>query len=228
MVEDPRRLWTIRPGWGIAANLTPPELVSSYRLRRLQERIVLAVCLVALFAAGGFAYGFWRSHQASNDLQTAQSRATSLQHQIARYGSVTRIQGSVSQVRTQLASLLSDDVDVATLMGRIQAARPGGVAITTLTISLDGAGTSTNSSATSGSLDTSGAEHIGTIEIDGTGRQIDDLPKFVDAVAAIPGFVDVLPTSNATQAVGTKFALTVTLTDKLLTHRFDLSSKGQN
>ena len=50
VVEDPQRLWTIRPGWGIAANLTPPELVSSYRLRRLQERIVLAVCLVALFA----------------------------------------------------------------------------------------------------------------------------------------------------------------------------------
>ena len=42
----------------------------------------------------------------------------------------------------------------------------------------------------------------------------------------IPGVVDVLPTSNATQAVGTKFTLTFTLTDRLLTHRFATSSQA--
>ena len=220
--------WSARPGWGIAANLMPPELVSSYRLRRIRERILLAVCLVALFAAGGFAYGFWRGHQADRDLSSARGHTTALQRQADQYGSVTRIQGSVTQVHAKLATLLAGDVDLSTLVGRLRAAAPSGVAISALTVTIDdpaSSGSSTNN-IPAPSLDTSGAAHIGSVTIDGTGRGIDDLPKFVDAVAAIPGVVDVLPTSNATQAVGTKFTLTLTLTDRLLTHRFATSSQA--
>jgi len=228
--EEMQQSWSARPGWGIAANLTPPELISSYRLRRLRERILLAVCLIALFAAAGFAYGFWRGHQADQDLSAARGQTAALQHQANQYGSVTRIQGSVTQVRAKLASLLSGDVDVSAVIERLRAAAPGGIAISALTVTIDDpASTGSGSSGSSGpaiSLDTSGAAHIGSITIDGTGRGIDDLPKFVDAVAAIPGIVDVLPVSNATQAVGTKFTLTLTLTDRLLTHRFDASSQA--
>jgi hypothetical protein len=215
--------WNARPGWGIAANLMPPELISSYRLRRIRERILLAVCLVALFAAAGFAYGFWRAHQADQDLSTAHGQTAMLQRQADQYGSVTRIQGSVTQVRAKLATLLSGDVDVSTLIGRLRNAAPSGVAISALTVTIDDP-SATGSTAGNGpvaSLDTSGAAHIGTVLINGTGRSIDDLPRFVDAVDALPGVVDVLPTSNATQAVGTKFTLTLTLTDRLFTHRFD-------
>ncbi|HEU5009041.1 MAG TPA: hypothetical protein VFT67_18910 [Jatrophihabitantaceae bacterium] len=223
--EELAQSWNARPGWGIAANLMPPELVSSYRLRRIRERILLAVCLVALFAAGGFAYGFWRAHQADQDLSGARGQTSALQRQADQYGSVTRIQGSVTQVRAKLATLLAGDVDVSTLIGRLRAAAPSGVAISALTVSIDDPASS-GSAAGNGpttTLDTSGAKHIGTVQIDGTGRSIDDLPRFVDAIAAIPGVVDVLPTSNATQAVGTKFTLTLTLTDKLFTHRFDVT-----
>lgn len=226
--EDLQQSWNARPGWGIAANLTPPELIRSYRLSRLRERILLLVCLVALFAAAGFAYGFWRGHQADRNLSDAHSQADVLQRQADQYGSVTRIQGNVTQVRAKLATLLSGDVDVSTLIGRLRAAAPSGIAISALTVTIDDPA-STGSSGAGGpaaSLDTSGARHIGDITIDGTGRSIDDVPQFVDAVAAIPGVVDVLPTSNATQAVGTKFTLTLTLTDRLLTHRFDVTAQA--
>jgi hypothetical protein len=218
--------WNARPGWGIAANLTPPELISSYRLRRIRERILLAVCLVALFAAAGFAYGFWRAHQADEDLSAARGQTGTLQHQADQYGSVTRIQGSVTQVRAKLATLLAGDVDVSTLIGRLRAAAPSGITISALTVTIDdpAATGSTVGNGPVASLDTSGAKHIGTVLVDGTGRSIDDLPRLVDAVAALPGVVDVLPTSNATQAVGTKFTLTLTLTDRLFTHRFDVTA----
>lgn len=223
--EELAQSWNARPGWGIAANLMPPELVSSYRLRRIRERILLAVCLVALFAAGGFAYGFWTGHQADADLSAARGQTAALQRQADQYGSVTRIQGSVTQVRAKLATLLAGDVDVSTLIGRLRAAAPSGVAISALTVTIDdpaASGSAVGSSPVA-TLDTSGAKHIGSVLINGTGRSIDDVPRFVDAVAAIPGVVDVLPTSNATQAIGTKFSLTLTLTDKLFTHRFDVT-----
>jgi hypothetical protein len=225
--EELAQVWHTRPGWGLAANLTPPELAASYRLRALRGRILLAVCLVALLCAAGFAYGFWRSHQAGNALAAEQSQASVLAAQGAKYGAVTRIQGEVSSVNAQLSKLLADDVDVSALLGRIEAARPNGVAITSLTVSLDGTGTpdgssggSGSGSGTGGSLDTSGAKHIGAIQIAGTGRHIDDLPAFVDKLAALPGVVDVLPASNTKQATGTQFSLNVVLTDKLFSHRF--------
>jgi hypothetical protein len=186
------------------------------------------VCLDALFAAAGFAYGFWRAHQADQDLSSARAQTSVLQHQADQYGSVIRIQGSVTQVHAKLATLVSGDVDVSALIAHLRAAAPSGVAISTLTVTIDdpaSSGSSTNSGPAT-SLDTSGAAHIGTVTIDGTGHAIDDLSKFVDAIAAIPGVVDVLPTSNATQAVGTKYTLTFTLTDRLLTHRFATSSQA--
>ncbi|HZY77806.1 MAG TPA: hypothetical protein VFE40_15935 [Jatrophihabitantaceae bacterium] len=223
--EQLQQSWNARPGWGIAANLTPPELISSYRLRRIRERILLAVCLVGLFAAAGFAYGFWRAHQADGDLSAARSQTDALQRQVGQYGSVTTIQGNVAQVRAKLATLLAGDVDVSTLIGKLRAAAPSGIAISALTVTIDdpAASGSAAGSGPTATLDTSGAKHIGSVQINGTGHSIDDLPRFVDAVAALPGVVDVLPTSNATQAVGTKFSLSLTLTDRLFTHRFDVT-----
>lgn len=228
--EDPKP--SLRPGWGFAANLTPPELVSSYRVRRLRERILLAVGVVALLVALGFAYGFWQTRQATSQLAAENARTATLNAQARQYMSVTQIQGNIDQVRSKLAGLLGNDVDVATLMGSIQAARPSGVAVSALTVTVGSgsngstAGTSGAGAPTAGSLDTSGAAHIGTIEIDGTGLRIDDVPAFVDALSKIPGVVDVLPTSNATQTSGTKFSITLDLTDKLLTHRFAVTTQN--
>jgi hypothetical protein len=207
-----------RPGWAFAANLMPPELVLAYRVRRLRERIVLVVCLVVLLSAAGFAYGFWRLHQADGQLQAAQSQAAALHQQTTQYAAVTRVQGTVAQVRSQLGQLLSDDVDVAALIGKIRSAAPAGVHITGLTVTVTGA---TDSTGPTGSLDTSAAAHIGTIEIQASGSRITDAASFADALAGIGGLVDVLPTSNTAQTGTTDFTLEVTLTDALLSHRFD-------
>lgn len=208
-----------RPGWAYAANLMPPELVLAYRVRRLRERIVLAVCVVVLLSAAGFAYGFWRLHQADGALQNAQAQGTALQQQTEQYAAVTRVQGTVAQVRAQLGTLLSDDVDVAALIGKIRAAAPPGVHLTGLTATVTGP---TDSGGTTGSLDTSGAQHIGTLEIQAEGGHIDDAAAFVDALAKVRGLVDVLPTSNTAQTgSSTQFTLDATLTDALLSHRYD-------
>ncbi len=225
--EEPRTV--NRPGWGFAANLTPPELVRSYRLRRLRERLLLAIGVAVLLVAAGFAFAFWQVRQANQRSDAEHLRTATLNAQARQYGSVTTIQGSIDQVHSQLATLLADDVDVAALMSKIQAARPSGVGVTSLTVTIGtGSGGSAGNPSTAGSLDTSGAAHIGTVEVDGTGTRINDVPSFVDALAKIPGVVDVLPTSNATQATGTKFAITLSLTDKLLTHRFASSTTGGN
>jgi hypothetical protein len=217
-------LWNALPGWGIAANLTPPELLSSHRLARLRQRLLLAACLVALLTAAGYGYAYVQVGRAENGLSSAQSQTTQLRRQASTYSGITELRGTVEQVHAQLVTLMAGDVEVATLVAKIQHARPPGVAISQLSVTFaDGA---TTGSAATGSLDTSGHAHIGTVELVGTGTRIDDVATFVVALAALPGVVDVLPTSNTAQAIGTQFNLSLSMTDQLLSGRFATATRG--
>jgi hypothetical protein len=204
----------LRPGWAYAANLTPPELIVGHRLRRLRERLVLALCLAALAVALGFAHGFWRAHQADVSVQQANARTAALQAQRQRYLPVTQVQDALTQVRAELATLLTGDVDAATLLDRIRSIVPSGVSIETATLTLGGAdGTAGSAAATAG-------DPAGTVLLQCSGTTIDDAPRFIDALASVPGVADVLPVSNTAAAGGTTFSLTFSLTDALLTHRY--------
>jgi hypothetical protein len=74
-----------------------------------------------------------------------------------------------------------------------------------------------------GSLDTSGHPSIGSVSITGAARTLDDLPAFVDRLAAIRGVVDVLPSSNVLGDRTAQYSVSLTLTDQLYTHRFDVA-----
>ena len=50
----PERLWVMAAGWGIAADLTPPEIVSARRLSRLRRWIAIALAGLAVLVAGGY------------------------------------------------------------------------------------------------------------------------------------------------------------------------------
>ena len=221
--EPARAVWNVMPGWGIAADLTPPELVASRRLQRLKKRLVMAILLVVLLAAGGYAYAFLQVHNAQGGLRAAEQRTTQLRGQETQYSLVTTLQGNIGSVRHQIQTLMADDVDVSAVLTKVEHALPPGVAITDLTLSLDGTSPVAPGSGNA-SLDTSGKLHVGQVTLQGTGRTLDDASTYVAALAALPGVVDVFPTSNVTQAVGTQFALTVNLTDALLSHRFDVTA----
>lgn len=205
-----------RPGWAYAADLTPPELIAGYRLHRLRERLVLALCLAGLAVALGFAYGFWRAHQADGAVQQASARNEALQQQRQQYLPVTELQGTLDQVHAELATLLTGDVDVASLLAHVRAATPSGVSIQSATVTVGDATTSPASAAVAPTV----ANTVGTVQLLCAGVTIDDASRFMDALATVPGIADVLPVSNQAQASGTAFSLTFVLTGALLTHRY--------
>jgi hypothetical protein len=209
---------TAPPGWEFAANLTPPELVIGARIRRLRERFLLALCLVVLLAASGYAYGFYRTHEAAWALLAEQTRTDLLRKQQSKYAALVSLQDSVASVRGQIATLMGSDVDVNALVDAIAKARPAGVSITQLSVNF---GSLDKAAAGSGqSLDTSGKKHIGSIELQATGSKIDDASMYAAALKRIPGVVDVFPTDNRAQQNTTQFTITVNVTEDLLSHRF--------
>lgn len=247
-VEQPDA-WTTPPGWGIFADLTPPELLNGRRLHRLRRVLLAAVIASVLLVAGGFGAGVWLQAKATRDLTGQQARTTVLQAQQGRYTGVTQIQQATAAVNTQLAQLMGGDTDVAGLLTAIRAVQPATVNVTAeqVTVTAAAAGGAAPAAATAaggGSLDTSGATQIGKITLSGTVGSLDDFAVYVNALQHVHGIVDVLPSTVATAgtagtaaaggggaagsgaAAGYQFSLTMAVTGARLSHRFSAPTPG--
>jgi hypothetical protein len=221
-VKQPE-LVSAMPGWSIAADLIPPELINARRLRVLRKLMAAGVFLLLMLCAVGYYLAAQQNSNASSELATIQDRTAQLVGAGSGYADVVLIQGSVRQVQTQIGQLMGGDVDLAALMGELRSNLPATMGITEETITISTAGVaSADSSAAAGSLDTSGLPRIGTITISGTGQSLDDLSDYVDRLNTITGLVDVLPIANIAGPSGTQFSVTMGLTDALLSHRFDV------
>src|SRR6185312_4553657 len=86
---QPRELWSTMPGWGIVANLIPPELLQARRVRALQKLVGFLLVLLLLVAGAGGGYAMLRSHHASQQLSVEQNRTSQLLAEQTRYRSVT-------------------------------------------------------------------------------------------------------------------------------------------
>jgi hypothetical protein len=226
---QPRELWNTMPGWGIVANLLPPEVLQARRVRTIRKIVLALLCFLLILAAAGYAYAFMQSRSAGQGLAAEQSRTSQLIAEQHKYSGVTQIQGTVDKVQSQLSTLLAGDVDVSGVLGQVLAKVPAGSVISqvTVTLAVPSQGAAASQSGTT-SLDTSGHLHIGTITLTGQMPQLTDVSTFVDGLSGITGVVEPFPTTNATTDKGAGFNVQVTLTDQLLSHRFDAKSTGGN
>jgi hypothetical protein len=220
------QLWNTMPGWGIVADLTPPELIAARRLRVVRKAIIGALAFMLVLSVAGYTMAYLQNRSAQSALTAEQIRGTQLQASQKQYVGVTQIQSAVTQVNGQLATLLANDVDLAALVQAVNAAKPSGVDISSLAVTMTGSGASSSASGSGSSLDTSGAQHIGTIEIDGGGTRLTDAATYVDNLLKIKGVVAAVPTTNQQIDNVVQYAIQVTVTDALYTHRYATQPVG--
>jgi len=218
----PPRVWNAMPGWGIAADLTPPELVAMRRLRMLRKLIAGGLAFVVVLCIAGYAYAWNQHSDASSARDNATAHNSQLTAQQNRYSGVTQIEGAVSSVQGQISSLMKTDVDVTKFVTAVRGALPGTMAITQFGITFNAANAAAGVPQVVG-----GSTVIGKATLSGTGRTLSDLSTFLDKLGAIPGIVNLVPGSNAAGEHGaTQFSLTFDLTDALYSHRYDASKAG--
>jgi len=216
------------PGWAVAADLTPPELINARQLTSLRKLMAIGIVALLVVCAGGFYLAAEENSSASTDLASVQDRTAELRGIAQGYSDVVSIQGSISQVQTQIAQVMGGDVDLVALIGDLQNSLKDGMSINQIAIVISVSGVAgANSAPAASGLDTSGLPRIGTITMSGTGQTLDDAADYVDRLQAVTGIVDVLPIANnsfASGSAGTQFNLTMGLTNALLTHRFDVGA----
>lgn len=228
---QPRELWSTMPGWGIVANLIPPEVLQARRVRAIRKLVAYAMCALVLLAGVAYGYAFYRSQQAGDTLAAEQSRTSQLLTQQKRYADVTLLQGTVAGVRTELSGLLASDVDMAAVATSVIRQLPAGGSVSQLALTMAptaGQQSSANLTSGTGPLDTSGRPHIGLITVTGQAARVSDVSAMVDKLRALPGFIDPYPTSNTTNDKGTLFTIQFSIDDRLLSHRYDMSKTGGN
>ncbi len=217
-------LWNTMPGWGIVADLTPPEVVASRRLRVIRRLLVMALAAIVVLCLLGYAVAVVSKTSASNALARESDRTTSLQNDQLRYRSVTQLQGSLTQVEGQLAGLLSTDVSFAPVLKQIRASLLPGMTINQASITIVGTGTAAN---TASPFDSSAHPHIGAFTLTGTAVRINDVATFVDKLAALPGYADVSAPSSQSSTHGVQYSITASFTDQVLSHKFDAKNGGK-
>jgi Tfp pilus assembly protein PilN len=213
-------IWNSMPGWGIVADLTPPELVAARRLNVLRKVIGAGLLLVVVLCAAGYVWAWSKHSSATSSLQTATARTQQLTAQQNQYADVTQAKNATATINTEIASLMTQDVDVAKLVAQIDASVPPTAGLTTLTVSFTQS-TLPGAVNEAPSLDRSGHAQIGTISMTGSGRSLTDITAFINHLTTVPGVTNVIPNTNARQGQGsTTFTVSLDITDVLYTHRY--------
>jgi Tfp pilus assembly protein PilN len=225
-------LWSAMPGWGISADLMPPEVLGERQIKVLRRRILFAVAVVALLCVLGYVYAAVQRHEASNRLADVEAQTSQLQAKQSKYANVTRIQGSVAEAKREIAGLMSQDVDLAALIDQLRVQLPTGMTIGQLEITMDSTKDSVAAAASAGTgavdLDASGRRHIGIVKVAGTARTLSDVAAYLDRLKGLRGVVEPYPLTSKASGQGIQYSLQVVLTDELLTHKFDASKSGGN
>lgn len=228
MSSEPRALWSSMPGWGIVADLTPPELLAERRAAVVRKYVVITLAALIVLVVLLFAFAFFKKSAAQHAVNQAQDTTTGLQGELRQYADVVTMQGSVTQVKGQVATLLKTDVDVPALLANLQGALPPGVAINNLSITISSptaAGAGPAAGGTGSNLDPGPAVHIGSVQIGGNAGKLTDVSTFVDKLRTLKGVVEPYPASNTEAGTGVTFSIQATLTSDLFTHRFDVTDQ---
>ena len=224
-MTPPSQIWNTMPGWGIVADLTPPELIDSRRLKLLRKFLALLLLVVLVISAAVYAYAYLGNVKAQSALTDEQSRTSELQSTQGKYRDVTQIQTKLNQVNGQVAGVMQGDVDLQPLLAELRKALPGSLTIKTLALSVNSA---PNGAAGTPGLDTSGYRSIGSVTLDGNALSYAGVAQYVDALSNITGVTNVVPTSAQSNKIVISYNITLNLTDQVLSHRFDATQKAGN
>ena len=213
------------PGWGLWFDLTPPELVNARRVKVVRRWIAAGLVVVVLAIAGAWFLSTMRAGHAGDAVADEQARTSGLQASQRRYAAVTTLTGATAAIDQQLAGLMTDDVDTSAVIGALRSTLPATVRLEQVQLSIDSATAGAAAkTGTAGALESSTDPQVGTVTLSGTAGGVDGVAQYVAALGSTAGFTDVVPTSSSGTDKGFTFSISLNVTDKVLTHRYDLTS----
>ncbi|MBO3087202.1 fimbrial assembly protein [Cellulomonas dongxiuzhuiae] len=186
-------------------NLLPSSVSDARGLRTVKRWALLGVAATVLLVALVYVASALQLAEAQGDLTAAQARTTQLQGQMAEYSEVPLVLGELGQAEQARSLATSTEVLWRPYLDSVRAALPADAALRTLQVT---GATPTVSALTP--ADPLQPQAYGQIAFTAASTTIPDSAAWVDALRAIPGFVDPRIQSVVAEATETTSGFLVT------------------
>lgn len=209
-------------------NLMPPEVLLGRRVGKIKRKIVIALVLVLVTALAGLLTFKLNASKAASGLQTELAAADALKREQQTYSELLKIDTVTRDVDRSLTSVMGDDVAWDTYLAALNASAPTGIRITNIAVVLSGVAEPSDAGTPSGSLDTSGAEHVGSLTVTGLAPSHEVVAAWVKTMTDVEGFLVpyILGTSVLEGGADIQFTIEVTLSSAIRSLRYAATPPG--
>ncbi len=205
-------------------NLLPPEVAGRIRMKRIQERTIMAAAVVLILLLGFGGWKFYNVHKTENDVSALQANITALNAQVPKFDLVVAANNAYSAGVSRRATVLNSAVDWPLVLGNLISITPSTAKVETFTgatqVPVAGASasaapaTSASTASTSAATPTTSAA-IGTVQLNvtGPGPSLSISEAWINAVSSSQFFANPLQGAtsvNADSSISFPFTISIT------------------
>ncbi|WP_449063126.1 PilN domain-containing protein [Planomonospora algeriensis] len=211
-VQNPFRMLAIR------ADLLPPE-IEIRRRAHLVRRIVLAVLLlIGLLIGAWYGLANLETTSAEADVATAEADLKRTTARQSEFSELVKVRADIETIRTQLTTLLADDLQWSVVFSSVRKAAPENVTVRGVTGRLTG-----TSEADTGD---SGEQLVGALTITGSGTDKQAVTDYVTALQKVRGLGNpLLRDAREQEEGGVEFTVNVDITESARGGRYSSTPK---
>jgi type IV pilus assembly protein PilM len=210
-------------------NLLPPEVAGRMRMKRIQEKTVMAAAAVLILLLGFGGLKFYKVHQTENNVSALQADITALNAQVPKFDLVVAANDAYTAGVARRASVLDSAIDWPLVLGNLVLITPATAEVQTFdgnTVTATGSSSaagspaastpaSTATAATQSAATSTTSAAIGTVQLNvtGPGPSLSISESWINAVAGSQLFANPV---QGTTAVNTdssiSFPFTISIT----------------
>ena len=210
-------------------NLLPPEIAERIVFQRIQ--VGLGAAVLAAVGVVGLLY-LSATHSvasAQGDLDSANSRSTSLQQQSAKYANVTAVYSAAAAAQVTLTTAMGGEVRYSQLLNDLSLTIPSNVWVSTVAFTA-APPVAAAVAAPVGSAGAATATGIGTFTATAVAFSHDDVAVWLESIAGLKTYANPYFSSSTEALLGTRkvvnFSTTAVVTPAALSGRYTTRAGG--
>ena len=202
-------------------DLLPQELRDKRKVRVVRRRLGFLVIIVAVIVVGLSALVRAQAVQAKLDLSIAQANAQSIVLEAKKYVEIQNIQRKADTIFAAQQVGTSTEINWKSYLSSVQATLPPNVSLDS--VNIDSATPFSSFAQASAPLQ---GERIATLSFTAISATLPQVPKWLIALATLPGYADANPGSVIrTEAGSYSVNITLHINQAAFTHRYKSAGK---
>jgi hypothetical protein len=221
MMIGTRKNSSLNVGGESRVDLLPPEVLFARNAKVIHRRLGFTVFLVIILMIGGTTLVRAQAIQARANLSIEEANTSSLMMQQRKYGEVQKVQNEISNIQAGQQVGTSTEINWEQYLTSVQATLPPNVTLDT--VNIDSATPFAPYTQATAPLQGS---RIATLSFTAKSSTLPEVPAWLNALTALPGYADASPGSVTRNDSGTySVNITMHINQAAFTHRFAIVGK---